>query len=440
MTSTVRNAEQHGQHEKDFPEHSIPNYRMRIVSELAEIDSRQWDALAHAQPGYTPFLSHAFLHAMHASRSACAETGWQPQFLTLWSSDPAGADRLEAALPLYLKSHSYGEYVFDWAWADAYDRAFQAHGQRYYPKLLSAMPFTPVQGARLLARNGHSRQHLLQATLTWAEKNRLSSFHVLFPTPEEAQLLQASGLLLRQGVQFHWQNPGYQNFEHFLSTLEQKKRKNIRAERRKVREAGVCFRQIQGKDIAAEDWTFFLRCYHRTYAEHHSSPYLNLDFFTRIGANMPQHLLLIVAERAGQPIASSLLVYQHDNTVASPNGALYGRYWGAIEHVPCLHFETAYYQPLEFCIAQGIAVFEGGAQGEHKLARGFLPVATTSAHWLAHTAFADAVELFLKRERQGIAQYVDELQEHSPFRQELEQAMEPENAQETEQKREDDKG
>ncbi|HTH44964.1 MAG TPA: GNAT family N-acetyltransferase, partial [Oxalicibacterium sp.] len=281
-------------------------------------------------------------------------------------------------------------------------------GLDYYPKLLSAIPFTPVTGSRLLTSDAESMGALLTAIDTVQQTNRFSSTHILYPPEAQAALLQQAGFLLRTGVQFHWLNAGYQNFDQFLETLERKKRKNIRAERRKVQEAGVRFLQIEGRDATEADWAFFKRCYDHTYAAHHSRPYLNLDFFLRIAATMPHNLLLIVAERDGRQIASTLVV--HDART------LYGRYWGTLEHVDCLHFETAYYQPLEYCITQNIACFEGGAQGEHKMARGFLPQKTWSAHWLAHAAFADAVEHFLQRESNGIAAYIDELNEHQPFR------------------------
>ncbi|QOT77323.1 GNAT family N-acetyltransferase [Cupriavidus basilensis] len=385
----------------------MENYRTQIVFDLSELPEAEWDTLVAAQPGATPFLRHAFLHAMHASGSACDETGWSPRYLTLWAPRAEGGERLAAAMPLYAKSHSYGEYVFDWAWADAYAQ----HRLPYYPKLLSAIPFTPVQGARLLAEDEDARRCLLQCALAVAEQSQLSSLHVLFPDEHEATLMEDAGMLMRHGVQFHWTNPGYESFEAFLATLSQKKRKNIRAERRRVADAGITFRQLRGPEIDEAHWRFFNRCYRQTYREHHSTPYLNLDFFQRIGAAMPENLLLVVAERAGQPIAASLVVYDGDPA----RSTLFGRYWGALEHHPCLHFETAYYQPLEFCIAQGIRTFEGGAQGEHKMARGFLPVATRSAHWLAHPAFADAVERFLVRERQGIDAYLDELNDRTPF-------------------------
>ncbi|MGB7481007.1 MAG: GNAT family N-acetyltransferase [Burkholderiaceae bacterium] len=375
------------------------NYRTRILTTLASVGQTAWDELAALQLDANPFLSFAFLHALHESGCAAADTGWQPHYLTLWQHE-----RLQAALPLYLKSHSYGEYVFDWAWADAYRR----NGLAYYPKLLAAIPFTPVTGPRLLARTDAARQALVAALQQLQQQSDVSSSHILYPPAAQAQELQAAGYLLRQGVQFHWLNAGYRDFGEFLATLERKKRKNIAAERRKVAEAGVRFRHVGGAEATAADWALFHRCYRHTYAAHYSTPYLNLDFFHRIGAAMPDNILLVIAERGGRPIAASLAIHTART--------LYGRYWGALEHVPCLHFETAYYQPLEFCIARGIGCFEGGAQGEHKMARGFLPQKTWSAHWLAHPAFADAVERFLHEESGGIAAYIDELNERNPFR------------------------
>ncbi|MCO4856941.1 GNAT family N-acetyltransferase [Herbaspirillum sp. WGmk3] len=379
------------------------DYRTRIVSSLAEIGPARWDALVAAQAEGNPFLSYAFLHALHESGSASPESGWEPHYLTLWQGEDQ-QEQLVAALPLYRKFHSYGEYVFDWAWAEAYQR----HGVEYYPKLLSAIPFTPVRGARLMAVDETARGALVAALRALQERNEVSSTHILYPPPEQAQQLADAGYLLRSGVQFHWHNEGYGNFSEFVDTLDRKKRKNILAERRKVAEQGVRFVWLRGAEITEAHWRFFNRCYRHTYAAHYSTPYLNLDFFRRIGETMPQHLLLTVALRGDEPIASSLTVYDADT--------LYGRYWGALEHVPCLHFETAYYQPLEFCIAEKITWFEGGAQGEHKMARGFLPQKTWSAHWLAHPGFYDAVEHFLSRESNGIDGYISELNEHNPFR------------------------
>ena len=378
---------------------AINHYRTHIVSSLSDIGQDAWDGLLALQGEANPFLSYAFLHALHESGSATPETGWQPQYSALYDGE-----ELAAALPLYVKGHSYGEYVFDWAWADAYRR----HGLEYYPKLLSAVPFTPVAGPRLLARDADARAALIDVLVATQQATEVSSTHILFPPEEHARQLQDAGFLLRSGVQFHWLNGGYATFEDFLATLEQKKRKNIRAERRKVKEAGVTLRRVRGSEASEADWRFFNRCYRHTYAAHYSTPYLNLDFFQRIGREMPENILLVIAERAGRPIASSLVIHSADT--------LYGRYWGEIEHVPCLHFEAAYYQPLEFCIEQGIQTFEGGAQGEHKMARGFLPTRTWSAHWLAHPSFADAIERFLEREAGGIDEYMDELNERSPFR------------------------
>lgn len=386
--------------------HERIDYRTGILSSPAEVAADEWNALLARDAQPTPFLRHEFLDALHVARCAVDETGWSPHFVTLTD---ARTGRLAAAAPVYAKQHSYGEYVFDWAWADAYQR----NGLSYYPKLLCAVPFTPVQGTRLLAVDDDARRRLAATLLAFAEQSDASSLHVLFPTGEEARLLESMGMMLREGVQFHWVNDGYRHFDDFLGTLEQKKRKNIRAERRKVRDAGVTFRRLTGERITDADWRFFTRCYRQTYREHYSSPYLNLDFFRAIGATMPENLLLVIAEADGQPIASALAVYRRGE---HGGGTLYGRYWGAIEHVPCLHFETAYYQLLEFCIEAGLDTFEGGAQGEHKLARGFLPTVTHSAHWLAHPAFADAVAHFLERETEHIRAYVDELREHDPFR------------------------
>ncbi|MEB2608843.1 GNAT family N-acetyltransferase [Burkholderia cenocepacia] len=386
--------------------HERIDYRTGILSSPAEVPADEWNALLARDAQPTPFLRHEFFDALHVARCAVDDTGWSPHFVTL-TDERTG--RLAAAAPVYAKQHSYDEYVFDWAWADAYQR----NNLPYYPKLLCAVPFTPVQGTRLLAADDDARRHLAATLLAFAEQSDVSSLHVLFPTGDEARLLESMGMMLREGVQFHWLNDGYRHFDDFLGTLEQKKRKNIRAERRKVHDAGVTFRRLTGDQITDADWRFFSRCYRQTYREHYSSPYLNLDFFRTIGATMPENLLLVIAEADGQPIASALAVYRRGE---HGGGTLYGRYWGAIEHVPCLHFETAYYQLLEFCIEAGLDTFEGGAQGKHKLARGFLPTVTHSAHWLAHPAFSDAVARFLERETEHIHAYVDELREHDPFR------------------------
>jgi predicted N-acyltransferase len=368
---------------------------VHVLESLAAVPACEWDALA----GGHPLLCHAFLHALHESGSACAKTGWTPSYLGLWNNGV-----LQAAMPLYLKTHSYGEYVFDWAWADAYQR----HGLSYYPKLLCAIPFTPVTGSRLLARDPRHREVLAQAALGFARDADLSSLHCLFPTDEEAQTLEAAGMMLRSTVQFHWRNEGYADFDDFLSRMNHDKRKKIRQERRRLRDAGISIRWLSGAQATPADWRFFVECYNRTYRAHHSTPYLNLDFFERLAQGMPDNLLLILAFRDGRPIASAFNVFGSQ--------ALYGRYWGTREFHSGLHFEVCYYQAIEFCIANRIPAFEGGAQGEHKLARGLLPVRTLSAHWLARPEFSDAVAQFLRRETRGIEHYVDELADHSPFK------------------------
>jgi predicted N-acyltransferase len=364
-----------------------------IVESLSGVDPEEWNALAGPQP----FVRHEFLSALIDCGCAAARSGWLPQFLLARRS---GA--LAGAMPLFAKSHSYGEYVFDWAWADAHER----NGVEYYPKLVSAVPFTPVRGRRLLARGEDERSSLVKAALELARKT--SSLHVLFPLEEEARLMRGAGMMLRKTVQFHWKNEGYADFDDFLSRLNHARRKNLRQERRRVREAGVRLRWLEGAAIERRLWEFFNRCYRGTYAAHRSSPYLNLAFFLRIAERLPQHLALVIAERDGRPIASALFLRDSET--------LYGRYWGALEHVPLLHFECCYYQAIEYAIAHGLQVFEGGAQGEHKIFRGLLPVETLSAHWLAHPRFARAVENFLEREGAGIERYVNELCEHSPFK------------------------
>jgi predicted N-acyltransferase len=369
---------------------------VHVVSSISSILPESWNALAGPQP----FLRHEFLNALHETGCASPDTGWAPQYLLRMD----GAT-LTGAMPLYLKGHSYGEYVFDWSWADAYRR----HGIEYYPKLLSAIPFTPVSGPRLLAPTAEGRRHLAAAALTLATELEVSSVHCLFPPEDEAGLLSGSGMMLRHGVQFHWTNADYASFDEFLSSMNHDKRKKVKQERRKVREAGITFEWREGRDISCADWAFFYRCYARTYREHYSTPYLNLKFFQRIGETMPENTMMVIASRAGKPIAASFNM--RDAT------SLYGRYWGAIEHHPVLHFETCYYQVIEYCIARGVSKFEGGAQGEHtKLARGLLPVQTTSAHWIARRDFASAIEDFLSRETHGVAHHIDELNERKPFK------------------------
>jgi uncharacterized protein len=379
-------------------------YDTRLVTSAAQVDAAAWDALLLQQASPSPFMQHAFLAALEGSKSAEAATGWAPQFLLL-----EDAQGLAAATVAYAKSHSYGEYVFDWAWADAYRR----HGLEYYPKLLTAVPFTPVPGTRLLARDAPARTALAVALRELARQRGLSSAHVLFMDETDAQALSEAGFMMRRGVQFHWQQNDTQpvsSFDELLATMQRHKRKNIVQERRRVREAGVLVRAVQGDDITTDLWDFFYRCYTLTYRAHGSLPYLTRRFFALMAQTMPQHWLMFVASREGQDIACSLLALDPQRRCA------YGRYWGCTEVVAHLHFEACYYAPLQWCLEQGYRRFEGGAQGEHKMARGLLPVPTQSAHWIADPRFASAVDDFLAREGQGMAMVLDELRERSPFK------------------------
>ncbi len=372
---------------------------LKIIENLADIPAATWNQLA----GDDPFLSHAYLYALQASGCATMQFGWQAKFLTLWRDE-----MLLGAMPLYLKMNSYGEHVFDWAWADAYQR----HGLRYYPKLVCTVPFSPVTGARLLVVPGPEAEQLrtllLESALQLAGESAVSSLHCLFLDEADTRVAQEQGMMLRHDVQFHWHNPGYRDFEDFLAALSRDKRKRIRQERRRVEAAGIQFLCITGEQASPKQWTFFASCYAHTRQQHHSPPALNDDFFLRIGTALPKNTLLVIAMREGRMIASALNIVTRD--------VLYGRSWGAFEFHPGLHFEACYYQAIEFCIAQKITTFEGGAQGEHKLARGFLPVTTRSAHWLAHPQFSRAVEEHLKEETSAISEYVDELSQRSPFK------------------------
>lgn len=369
--------------------------RLTIETDLSRIDARQWDALA----GDQPFLRHAFLCALHDTGCAAPDTGWAPHYLALWRDG-----QLAAATPLYLKSHSRGEYVFDYAWADA----FQRHGLRYYPKLLSAIPFTPVTGPRLLAATDEDRDTLVRGLVAFAEEVQVSSLHLLFPAEADMRALREAGFMIRESVQFHWTNAGYADFDAFLATMSHDKRKKIRQDRKKVAQAGLAFRWLSGAQIRAEDLDFFYQCYCHTYFNHGNPPYLNREFFRRAHRDQPEAFVLILAERDGQPVAAALNL--------AGGGALYGRYWGATEYVPGLHFETCYLQAIAYCIAHGLTRFEGGAQGEHKMARGLLPTPTWSAHWVADPRFAAAIQDFLDEETAAVDDYLGELEAHTPFK------------------------
>ena len=362
---------------------------------LSAIAPTDWNRLANQ----APLLSHAYFSALHATGCASPETGWEPRFLTAWDRTT-----LIGALPLYVKTHSYGEYVFDWGWADAYRR----YGRRYYPKLVAAIPFTPVTGARLLADTARTRRALLERALAELGSG-YSSLHVLFT--DDAQTAEGAtlGMLTRNGVQFHWCNRQYRDFADFLAALNHDKRKKIRQERRRLAESGVTFVRKTGTAITAADRAFFFECYERTYRAHHSTPYLSLDFFDEIAQTLGEQVLLVVGYREGRRLCAALDIFD--------THALWGRYWGTREYVPGLHFEACYYQAIEFCIERNIMSFEGGAQGIHKLARGLLPVATHSLHAIADRAFATAIADYCARERSDVAHSLDELETGNPFRQ-----------------------
>jgi predicted N-acyltransferase len=378
-------------------------YHLEVLDRLGDVSADEWNALLPSDAG--PFLRYEFLNTLEETGCVGGNTGWQVAHLILRDQE-----RLIGAMPLYLKQHSYGEYVFDWSWAQAYEQ----QGMQYFPKALCAIPFTPVQGSRILSDASvdtdvvHGK--IAEGLKTLVIQNQLSSAHILFPKMTEGESFKKHGFMLRDSVQFHWHNQDFRNFEHFLSALTMKRRKNIRREREQVAREAISFRHVPGKDSTDQDWEFFYRCYENTYLEHRSSPYLNEAFFKQWAKLLPENLHLIIAERNGNPIATSLLVVDEKNSKA------YGRYWGAMEHIPCLHFETAYYQAIEYCIDMGIQTFEGGAQGEHKMARGFLPTTIQSAHFIADPQFSRAVQHFLDREHQGIGAYVDELAEHSPLK------------------------
>jgi predicted N-acyltransferase len=368
---------------------------IRVIQRMADLDPAAWNTLA----GDSPFVQHAFLHALETTGCVGPDIGWEPVHLALFRNG-----QLEAAMPLYVKHHSWGEFVFDWAWADAYRR----HGLNYYPKLVCCVPFSPVPGPRLLARNDADRATLIQAALKLTQDMGFSSFHILFPTEPDHAALNAAPLMHRSGFQFHWHNTGYSSFDDFLMAMTHDKRKKIRQERKKLDKLGVTFRWVEGRDSTDADWDHFMRCYADTYARHRSDPHLNRAFFADLRANLPDNLVLIIADRNGLPIACSFCIKDSQR--------LYGRHWGTLEYVPGLHFETCYQQGIEYAIAHGLQVFEGGAQGEHKLARGLVPTATHSWHWLENAEFREAVDRFLERESDAIGHYMDEME--GPFRRE----------------------
>ncbi|WP_445681355.1 GNAT family N-acetyltransferase [Radicibacter daui] len=374
---------------------------LRLVSALSEVPAADWDRCAG---NGNPFLSHAFLQALEESGSVSAETGWLPQHLVL--EDESG--RLVGAVPLYLKSHSAGEYVFDHGWADAYERA----GGRYYPKLQSCVPFTPVPGPRLLvapdAPEG-TRSTLIAGLEKALEVHGASSLHITFPEEEDWQALGAAGWLQRIGHQYHWHNDGYGSFEDFLGALNSRKRKAIRKERREVAESGIRLLNITGSELTEAHWDAFFEFYMDTGSRKWGRPYLNREFFSLIGERMADRILLVMAQEEGRFVGGAL------NLIGSD--ALYGRNWGCLEHVKFLHFEACYYRAIDFAIERGLARVEAGAQGEHKVQRGYLPVATYSAHLIADPALSAPVAQFLARERRAELADIEAMRrEWSPFR------------------------
>ncbi|MCW5750460.1 MAG: N-acetyltransferase [Alphaproteobacteria bacterium] len=377
-------------------------YQLTLHRRIAEIAETQWDACAGAG---NPFLSHAFLDALEESGAAAPETGWLPQHAALRD----GAGRLLAVAPMYAKTHSYGEYVFDHGWADAYERA----GGRYYPKLQIAVPFTPVPGRRLLLReetDEGARAALIAGLVQAAERLGVSSLHLTFCTEEEWQRLGAAGFLQRTGEQFHFESRGYATFEDFLADLASRKRKQVRRERREVTEAGIVIEVCEGRELTEAHWDAMFAFYMDTGSRKWGRPYLNRRFFSLLHERMAEHCVLILARRAGRIIAGALNLRGADT--------LYGRYWGCIEHHPCLHFELCYYQAIEYALARGLTRVEAGAQGEHKLARGYLPTATYSAHWIADPRLREAIERYLVREREHVAEEIGYFASHAPFRRE----------------------
>lgn len=374
---------------------SSPRLTLRIASSLDEVPETAWQALA----GGNPFVGHRFLRLLQATGCVAPDTGWHARYLLLERDG-----ELAGAAPSFFKTNSRGEFVFDHAWA----QAFQQCGLRYYPKLVVASPFTPVQGPRLLAHDDEARALLAEAVLQLCAAEKASSAHVLFVDDADRRALAEAGYMLREGVQFHWRNAGYATPEDFLRQLSQDKRKKIRQDSRYVEQAGITYEWLEGDALRGEHLAFFHACYANTYREHWSDPYLTEEFFQRAHAEGALDLVLVLASRDGRPVACAL-------NVRGP-GALYGRYWGTTEFVRGLHFETCYMQAIAYCIARGIRFFEGGAQGEHKMARGLLPVKTWSAHHVADRRLAAAIEDFLQRETQAVDGYVDQLRMASPFK------------------------
>ncbi|MSQ80856.1 MAG: N-acetyltransferase [Candidatus Methylopumilus sp.] len=372
--------------------------RVEFQSSFKDINQEAWNRLTKSNP----FLRIEFFQSLEESGSINANTGWHSFPITVTDKD-----NLIGASPLFLKEHSYGEYVFDSSWAQAY----QQYGQSYYPKIVSCIPFTPATGPRIFGVNQTIRNNILQHIEEISQKNKMSSAHVLFCNEDEQDIYHNTKWMPRRGVQFKWLNKNYNHFEEFLSNLSHDKRKKIKQERKKIKKLGLNIKKIKGSEITEADLDFFYTCYCNTYNEHHSQPYLTRSFFSLITERMPESILLVLANKADSPVAGSFFIYDEKT--------LYGRYWGAKNFYPGLHFELSYYQGQEFCIENKINAFEGGAQGEHKLARGFEPFNTFSFHKIFDERFEQAIKDFLSRENNNIELYTNELNERVPYKAEL---------------------
>ncbi len=371
--------------------------QVRIASSISEFDAREWNRLAGDR---YPFLRHEFLEAAERSGSVTEATGWTPRHVGLL--DQSG--KLRAALPLYEKTHSWGEFVFDWSWAQAY----QQNGFDYYPKLVSTIPFTPATSRKLLTDDPALAVELLDSAREFAVAEGHSSIHVLFPEQSELAVLQECGLKIRKDCQFHWHNNEYRDFDEFLGTFSSSKRKKARRDRRRVAEQDISFRHLTGRDIDTAMWRDIYELISITFLRRGSMPYFSFTFFLDVSAQLADNLLVVLAEKGDVPVAAAIF-YDSPET-------LYGRYWGADARYDALHFETCYYQGIDYCIKHGRAKFEPGTQGEHKISRGFIPVTTWSAHWLERPEFFSAVEQFLRAEGRHVDSYIDAVNEHSPYK------------------------
>ncbi len=378
----------------------------RVLASIDAVTAEAWNALSGDG---SPFLRHEFLGALERQHCVGADSGWSPCHLVLEDkSEGESRPTLRAALPLYRKLHSWGEFVFDFAWAQAYAR----HGIDYYPKLVSAIPFTPASGPRLLSQPGNDaadlRRALLDAALAYAADEGVSSLHVLFASADQAGELHARGLLPRRDCQFHWHNRGYADFDSFLDTFTAGKRKKARRERRRVAEAGIEFRTLRGSELSVAEWRRIHALHTDTFLRHGHTPYLGVEFFLEIARTLPDSVVVQAALRGTRMVAAAICFRGADT--------LYGRYWGANEDHHSLHFETCYHQGIEYCIREGLQRFEPGTQGEHKVSRGFEPALTWSAHWIADARFANAIEAYLRREAAAVDEYAAEVAQHVPFK------------------------